>query len=89
MTPPVRKPGAESSPGRSSAQGPPVESEAGGWRQAAARYRSDLILFFASLAIYALASDGLLAHQSLAPQFVYQADAFLQVWTPPFRVQEG
>jgi len=37
----------------------------------------DLFLFFASLAAYALASDGLLAHQSLAPHFVYQADAFL------------
>jgi hypothetical protein len=43
----------------------------------AARYRVELLLFFSSLAIYALASDGLLAHQSLAPHFVYQADAFL------------
>src|SRR5581483_2374380 len=48
-----------------------------GWREVAARYRVDLVLFLASLAIYALASDGLLAHQSLAPHFVYQADAFL------------
>ena len=43
----------------------------------AGRYRVDLVLFFASFAVYALASDGLLAHQSLAPHFVYQADAFL------------
>ena len=42
-----------------------------------ARYRIDLILFVASLAAYALSSDGLLAHQSLAPHFVYQAHAFL------------
>jgi hypothetical protein len=35
------------------------------------------VLFVASLAAYALSSDGLLAHQSLAPHFVYQADAFL------------
>jgi hypothetical protein len=43
----------------------------------AARYRVDLILFFASLAAYALSSDGLLSHQSFAPHFVYQAHAFL------------
>ncbi|HYS11059.1 MAG TPA: hypothetical protein VEP66_20140 [Myxococcales bacterium] len=48
-----------------------------GWREVAARYRVDLILFAGSLAAYALSSDGLLAHQSLAPHFVYQADAFL------------
>jgi hypothetical protein len=48
-----------------------------GWREAAARYRVDLILFAVSLAAYALSSDGLLAHQSLAPHFVYQADALL------------
>jgi len=48
-----------------------------GWREVAGRYRTDLILFGASLAIYALTSGSLLAHQSLAPHFVYQADAFL------------
>jgi hypothetical protein len=48
-----------------------------GWREVAARYRTDLVLFLASLAVYALSSDGFLAHQSLAPHFVYQADAFL------------
>ena len=48
-----------------------------GWREVAQRYRVDLVLFFAVLALYALSSDGLLAHQSLAPHFVYQADAFL------------
>jgi hypothetical protein len=48
-----------------------------GWRGLAARYRVDLFLFGGSLAAYALCSDGLLAHQSLAPHFVYQADAFL------------
>src|SRR3954468_9753311 len=44
----------------------------------AARYRVDLILFAASLAAYALSSAGLLAHQSRAPHFVYQADASLR-----------
>ena len=48
-----------------------------GWREVATRYRTDLVLFLASLAAYALSSDGFLAHQSLAPHFVYQADAFL------------
>src|SRR5207302_8976294 len=48
-----------------------------GWREVAERYRVDLILFPAALAAYALSSDGLLAHQSLAPHFVYQADEFL------------
>jgi len=47
------------------------------WREVVARYRVDLILFLGSLAAYAVSSDGLLAHQSLAPHFVYQADAFL------------
>jgi hypothetical protein len=47
------------------------------WREVAARFRVDLILFVASLAAYALSGGGLLAHQSLAPHFVYQADAFL------------
>ena len=46
-------------------------------REVLARYRVDLILFVGSLAAYALSSDGFLAHQSLAPHFVYQADAFL------------
>jgi hypothetical protein len=48
-----------------------------GWREVAGRHRVDLVLFLGSLAAYALSSDGLLAHQSLAPHFVYQADAFL------------
>jgi hypothetical protein len=48
-----------------------------GWREVVGRYRVDLILFAGSLAAYALSSNGLLAHQSLAPHFVYQADAFL------------
>lgn len=48
-----------------------------GWRDLAARYRVDLILFAVSLLAYAASSAGMLAHQSLAPHFVYQADAFL------------
>ena len=48
-----------------------------GWRDLAARYRVDLILFAVSLVAYAVASGGMLAHQSLAPHFVWQADAFL------------
>lgn len=48
-----------------------------GWREAVGRARVELILFAASLAVYAVSSGGLLAHQSLAPHFVYQADAFL------------
>jgi len=48
-----------------------------GWRGQVARYRVDLVLFFASLAAYALSSGSLLSHQSLAPHFVYQAEAFL------------
>jgi len=47
------------------------------WRELVARYRVDLILFFGALAAYAVSSGGLLAHQSFAPHFVYQADAFL------------
>ena len=47
------------------------------WREQVARYRVDLILFAVSLIAYALSSGGMLAHQSLAPHFVYQADAFL------------
>ena len=48
-----------------------------GWRDLLARYRVDLILFAVSLIAYAICSGGMLAHQSLAPHFVYQADAFL------------
>lgn len=57
------------------------------WRDAVARYRVELALFAAALAAYALSSDGLLAHQSFAPHFVWQADAFLhgRLWVerPP------
>jgi hypothetical protein len=52
-------------------------SPARNWREIAARYRVELILFAATLVAYAVASDGMLAHQSMAPHFVYQADAFL------------
>src|SRR5204863_6290575 len=48
-----------------------------GWREQVSRYRVDLILFAVSLIAYAISSGGMLAHQSLAPHFVYQADAFL------------
>ena len=48
-----------------------------GWRDLAARYRVDLILFAVSLVAYAVSSGGMLLHQSLAPHFVWQADAFL------------
>jgi hypothetical protein len=41
------------------------------------RYRVELFLFAGGIAAYALSSAGLLAHQSLAPHFVWQADAFL------------
>ncbi|MGZ6143945.1 MAG: hypothetical protein ACXWLM_11445 [Myxococcales bacterium] len=47
------------------------------WREPVARYRVDLILFLVALIAYAISSGGMLAHQSLAPHFVYQADAFL------------
>src|SRR5437588_6312330 len=47
------------------------------WREQVARYRVDLILFVVSLVAYAISSGSMLAHQSLAPHFVYQADAFL------------
>jgi hypothetical protein len=43
----------------------------------ARNYRVELFLFAAALVAYAVSSDGLLAHQSLAPHFVWQADAFL------------
>jgi len=48
-----------------------------GWREVVGRYRVELILFAVALAAYTLSSDGLLAHQSFAPHFVWQADAFL------------
>src|ERR1051325_9879330 len=48
-----------------------------GWRDLLARRRVELVLFIGSLIAYAVSSGGLLAHQSLAPHFVYQADAFL------------
>jgi hypothetical protein len=48
-----------------------------GWRDSLTRHRVELILFLVSLAAYALSSAGMLAHQSLAPHFVYQAEAFL------------
>jgi len=47
------------------------------WRSWAAAHRIDLSLFGFTLAAYLLASGSMLAHQSLAPHFVYQADAFL------------
>jgi hypothetical protein len=49
-----------------------------GWRTWVARYRVDLLLFGFALFAYALSSGSMLAHQSLAPHFVYQADAFLR-----------
>ena len=48
-----------------------------GWRDLLARRRVELVLFFGSLIAYAVSSGSMLAHQSLAPHFVYQADAFL------------
>ena len=47
------------------------------WRLWAQRNRVELILFAVALVAYLLSSAGLVAHQSLAPHFVYQADAFL------------
>lgn len=47
------------------------------WRPGAQRNRVELILFAVALVAYLLSSAGLAAHQSLAPHFVYQADAFL------------
>ena len=47
------------------------------WRLWTQRNRVELILFGVALAAYLLSSAGMLAHQSLAPHFVYQADAFL------------
>ena len=48
-----------------------------GWRSRASAHRVDLLLFGFSLFAYALSSGSLLAHQSQAPHFVWQADAFL------------
>lgn len=47
------------------------------WRDVVGRHRVELALFAGSLVAYAISSGGMLAHQSLAPHFVYQADAFL------------
>ena len=47
------------------------------WREAFGRYRIELLLFAAALVLYAAFSAGMLAHQSLAPHFVWQAEAFL------------
>jgi hypothetical protein len=48
-----------------------------GWRSWAGAHRIDLLLFGFTLFAYALSSGNLLAHQSQAPHFVWQADAFL------------
>jgi hypothetical protein len=48
-----------------------------GWRSWAGAHRVDLLLFGFVLFAYALSSGSLLAHQSQAPHFVWQADAFL------------
>ena len=47
------------------------------WRLRAQRHRNELILFGAALVAYLLSSGSMLLHQSLAPHFVYQADAFI------------
>ncbi|HVI23229.1 MAG TPA: hypothetical protein VM691_07085, partial [Myxococcales bacterium] len=49
-----------------------------GWRSFAAAHRIDLGLFAFSFFAYALSSGSMLGHQSQAPHFVYQADAFLR-----------
>ncbi|MFL5309011.1 MAG: hypothetical protein ACJ79H_01020 [Myxococcales bacterium] len=49
----------------------------GGWRSWASAHRVDLLLFGFSLFVYVLSSGSLLARQSQAPHFVWQADAFL------------
>ncbi len=41
------------------------------------RWRRPLVLFLVSLGLFAAFSDGKLLHQSQAPQFIYQAEAFL------------
>jgi len=48
-----------------------------GWRAWASAHRVDLLLFGLSLFAYALSSGSLLARQSQAPHFVWQADALL------------
>jgi hypothetical protein len=50
-------------------QGPELAPE--GW------WRRPLLLFLVSLGLFAAFSDGRLLHQSQAPQFIYQAEAFL------------
>ena len=47
------------------------------WRKVLHAHSIELGLFGFTCAVYALSSWGMLAHQSLAPHFVYQADAFL------------
>ncbi len=47
------------------------------WARLAARYRVELVLFLFSFFAYALSSWGMFAHQSKAPHFVWQAEAFL------------
>ena len=51
---------------------------ASGWRSFAAAHRIDLGLFAFCLFAYALSSGSMLGHQSQAPHFVYQAEAFLR-----------
>jgi hypothetical protein len=57
------------------------------WRSWASAHRVDLLLFAFSLFAYALSSGSMLAQQSQAPHFVWQADAFLHgqlhLTTPP------
>ncbi|GAC1546640.1 MAG: hypothetical protein NVS2B9_13710 [Myxococcales bacterium] len=48
-----------------------------GWRGLARAHRVELLLFAFTLFAYALSSWTMLLRQSLAPHFVYQADAFL------------
>ena len=47
------------------------------WRSWVSAHRVDLLLFGFTLFAYALSSGSLLGHQSQAPHFVWQADAFL------------
>jgi hypothetical protein len=49
----------------------------GGWRAWLGAHRVDVLLFALSLFAYALSSGSLFLHQSQAPHFVWQADAFL------------
>jgi hypothetical protein len=46
------------------------------WRRVVREQRVELMLFAFTLVAYALSSWSMLSRQSLAPQFVYQADAF-------------